>query len=109
MSNDTTPYFFPDPYDTGEAVSVEATSLDEAQKLIHDRAPQPDSKPTDAVTSTDAPSANPAPANTTPTDTTPSETAPAETTPAQDSAPALEANESLSKETSTRSRKRVLG
>ncbi len=103
MSNDTTPYFFPDPYDTGDAVSVEATSLEEAQKLIQDRAPKPDSKPDDAVTPTDAPSANPAPADTTTpdttrTNTTPSETTPAETTPAQDSAPAPEANESLSKE-----------
>ncbi len=82
MSNDTTSYFFPDPYDTGEAVSVEAASLDEAQKLIQDRAPKPENKPTDAATPKDA-----AP-----------DTTPAETTPAQDSAPAPEANESLSKE-----------
>jgi len=98
MSNDTTPYFFPDPYDTGEAVSVEATSLDEAQKIINERAPKSDSKPADAVTSTDAPSANPAPADTMRTNTTPTDTRPAETTPAQDSAPAPEADESLSKE-----------
>ncbi len=89
MSNDTTPYFFPDPYDTGEAVSVEATSLDEAQKLIQDRAPKPDSKPDDAAPPIDAPSASPAPADSTPTDTTP-----AETTPARDIAPAPEAEES---------------
>ncbi len=106
MSNDTTSYFFPDPYDTGEAISIEAASLDEAQKIITDRAPKSENKPADAVTPTDAPSTNPAPADTTPTDTTPSnttlsDTTPAETTPAQDSAPALEANESLSKETTS--------
>ncbi len=101
MSNDTTPYFFPDPYDTGEAVSVEATSLEEAQKLIQDRAPQSDSKADDAVTPTDAPSASPAPTDRTPTDTTPSDTTPAETTPAQDSAPAPEAKESLSERTNS--------
>ncbi len=93
MSNDKTPYFFPDPYDTGEAVSVEASSLEEAQKLIHDRAPKSDDKPADTK-QTDAPSASPAPTDRTPTDTTPSDTTPAETTPAQDSAPAPEADES---------------
>jgi hypothetical protein len=100
MSNDTTPYFSPDPYDTGEAVSVEATSLEEAQKLIQDRAPKSDDKPADTK-QTDAPSPNPAPVASAPTETTPTDTRPAETTPAQDSAPAPEANESLFERTNS--------
>lgn len=79
MSNDTTPYFFPDPYNTGEAVSVEATSLDEAQKIVQSRAPKSDSKPT-AANAKDA--------------------TPADMTPTQNSAPAPEADESQERTTS---------
>lgn len=101
MSNDTTSYFFPDPYDTGDAVSVEATSLDEAQKIINDRAPKSENKPAEAVTPTAAPSADPAPADTTPTEITPTVTTAADTTPAKDSASAPEANESTFERTTS--------
>ena len=40
MSNDTTPYFFPDPYNTGEGVSIEAVSLEDALKQLKKQAPK---------------------------------------------------------------------
>ena len=47
MSNDTTPYFFPDPYNTGEGVSIEAVSLEDALKQLKKHAPKDESQPED--------------------------------------------------------------
>jgi len=55
MSNDTTPYFFPDPYATGEAVSVEAASLDDALKQLEQRRPKDQPKNTVQDTVQDTP------------------------------------------------------
>jgi hypothetical protein len=93
MSNDTTPYFFPDPYGTGEAVSIEATSLEDALKRIQERAPKLDGKSADVALPEDARAENPSPATKTSTDTPFTDTS-----PTKDSAPAPEADESLSKE-----------
>ena len=48
MSNDTTQsFFFPDPYGTGQGVTIEATSFEDALKQLKKQAPKDAPQPHD--------------------------------------------------------------